>query len=311
MYYVSAQPSSLYFAWQVETVLHNFLSEGIPADRIHVVSSNRSQIEWLKLRERFPGVGFFMYPDRRRNRSYASTIRPHLLSQHFDQYDELLHRSTVFYHDSDIILRPGFDFSRLEGDESTWYMSDARSYVGAAYLQSKPGGLYEEMCAAVGMDPAVPVANQEVSGGAQYIMRNLSAKDWDLIGRDSQLLFDIGKAHAETYPDDGEYRAVQYWTADMWALLWHCWRRGMNSELAPELDFMWPRSSDNGAKIVHNAGVMTPDEGLFFKQDYRLALPYGMTPEPTAGEGSRLYHQAVEAAGAQTCLSEETKIYER
>jgi len=37
MIYLSAQPDSLYFAWQVEVMLENFIEKGIDQNKIHIV----------------------------------------------------------------------------------------------------------------------------------------------------------------------------------------------------------------------------------------------------------------------------------
>ena len=67
LYYVSAQPATLYYAWQVEVMVNNFLKHGVPPETIHIVTAINKDvpIEWLKLQDKFREVTFAFYQDMR------------------------------------------------------------------------------------------------------------------------------------------------------------------------------------------------------------------------------------------------------
>ena len=85
MIYLSAQPDSIYYAWQVEIMLENFISKGIEKQNIHIVVGYKDKISnnFKKLREKYRDVVFGFYPDYRPKTKYVSSIRPFLLYQHF------------------------------------------------------------------------------------------------------------------------------------------------------------------------------------------------------------------------------------
>jgi hypothetical protein len=65
---------------------------------------------------------------------------------------------------------------------------------------------------------------------------------------------------------------IQFWTAEMWSLLWNLWLSDYKTEITNELDFSW--ATDNVEKyekmpILHMAGVTdTLKSTKFYKGDY-------------------------------------------
>src|SRR5690606_41887946 len=104
MIYIAAQPSDLYFTWQIQVYVHNIQNIGIPADDIHVLlqeTENREILEFCEMNK--DKANFFFYSDTRTGNNYAPTIRPQLLKKNFDKYTRLIsHR--LLYHDTDIIF---------------------------------------------------------------------------------------------------------------------------------------------------------------------------------------------------------------
>lgn len=296
--YVSAQPDELYFAWQVEVMLDNFLSHNIPGNDIHIlVAIDKTPSQWWhKLIEKYPSVGFFFYKDERTDKTYSPSVRPHILAKHFERFPELC-REAIFYHDCDILFTrdPRFE-SLLEGD--TWYLSDNRSdYLSSKYISSKGEHILSNMCKIVQISRTIVQKNDIHCGGAQYVMKNLTPHFWRLVEGYSKALY----AYLCSIDSD-----IQKWTADMWALLWVAWKNHQSTRISPLLDFAW--ATDTWPKwetygIYHNAGAVEEHRGiLFLKQDYRVSLPYNDETVYDPQFCSNKYHSAVMIAGKNTCL---------
>ena len=177
--YISAQPRTLYYAWQVETFIHNFMKSGINPNNIevlvaynsdpnHATNSAENLAAFKRLAEVYNYVRFFFYEDKRKSSNYISSIRPNVLKQHFKKFPELS-KEAIFYHDSDIVFTRSPNFNHLLEDD-VWYLSDTISYIGADYILSKGEDIYKKMCEIVNIRQKTPRLNQKNSGGAQYIM---------------------------------------------------------------------------------------------------------------------------------------------
>ena len=126
MIYISAQPATVYYAWQVEVMLNNFISKGINPKDIDVLvacntndprtSSEEHKLPWDKLVKHFSDVNFYFYQDLRLSKSYVSSIRPNVLSQFYKDYPKFS-ELPVFYHDCDILFTKQVDFSKFLDDE--------------------------------------------------------------------------------------------------------------------------------------------------------------------------------------------------
>lgn len=278
--YVCAQPATLYYAWQVEVMVNNFIKHGVSPQQIHIVCAIKHEVpvEWLKLQDKYRKVGFFFYQDKRINSVYVSSIRPHILKQHFTETPQLTDEA-IFYHDCDMVLTQPVTWEQFLEDD-TWYLSDTVGYIGAEYIKSKKYGVYERMCEIVGIYGNIPEANEKDSGGAQYIMKNVDAEFWDKVERDSEELYKFFINHLRAFPQSPTYHPIQMWTADMWAVLWNAWYFKHQTKVVPEMDFIWPGNSIKEWKnkyIFHNAGVLASlneTERLFFKGNYIDKLPY-------------------------------------
>ena len=54
--FICAQPTSIYYAWQVEVLINNFIEMGIKPENIDIVCwkvNNVIPIEWVKLVENY------------------------------------------------------------------------------------------------------------------------------------------------------------------------------------------------------------------------------------------------------------------
>ena len=124
MIYLSAQPDDFYFLWQLQLQLFNFSKLGIRPENIHVLIGYNSKKGLSKEFENFIGQNkqaiFFIYPDERKSRCYLSSLRPHMIAEHFRKYPEL-EIENIFYHDSDIVFNSLPDFESLCNDD-IWYV---------------------------------------------------------------------------------------------------------------------------------------------------------------------------------------------
>jgi hypothetical protein len=94
LYYVCAQPATLYYAWQVEVMVNNFLKHGVPPETIHVVTAINKDVptEWLKLHLLSIKIcEYVQYMCHRFDRIYSNNI---LLNTHISQ-EKLSSTTTV------------------------------------------------------------------------------------------------------------------------------------------------------------------------------------------------------------------------
>ncbi len=278
LYYICTQPATLYYAWQVEVMIHNFIKNRIPANRIQVVSAVNNgdiTIEWKKLQSHFHDVGFYFYEDERTDTVYPVSVRPHLLKKHFKEHSYLT-TEAVMYHDCDMVFTKPVSWDEYTNDD-TWYGSDTNSYLGSDYIKSKGFGVYERMCELVGISEEVPIQKDTI--GAQIIMKNLTVEYWQKVEQDSNSLYRFFREHLKEHPQTAEYHPIQMWTAEMWAILWNAWKFGYTTKVADDMDFAWSGhrlSNWEEKRIYHNAGVveLSQTERLFYKGGYIHKLPY-------------------------------------
>lgn len=282
--YICAQPAITYYSWQVEVMLNNLIKNGVPQSDIDVVCSivgNDVGMEWSKLSEKYSDVGFYFYPDTRQYKGYVPSIVPHVLGKHFERNPELKD-DAIFQFDVDMVFTRPVNWDMFLKDD-IWYLSDTESYIGAKYIKSKNAGLYERMCEIVGIDEAVPETRKGTSGGAQYIMKNIDHHYWEETERNANSLYQFFVEHRQQYPETARYHPIQMWTAGMWAQLWTGWKLGHTTQIAPEMDFLWPHeliAHWEHDYIYHNSGVVASSPSTTFrKSNYQQILPYDIRLE--------------------------------
>ena len=286
--YICVQPRILYYAWQVEVMINNFMKHGINPNNIDILvawnpsdkTSDPDNVEaWNKLASHYNSVRFFFYQDTRKKPiHYISSVRPNVLKQHFKAYPELKNEA-IFYHDCDIVFTKKPDFTKFLND-NIWYLSNTNSYINADYIQSKGHDVYNKMCEIVGIDKLIPKLMNSNSGGAQYLMKNVDDLYWEKVEEDcEQLFYQITELNSQKKSNDPTHHPLQIWCADMWAVLWNGWLRGNETKVVPELDFGWavdPIKRWDETLIYHNAGATCACGGLFYKAIYMNSLPYNL-----------------------------------
>lgn len=284
MIYLSAQPDEYYFKWQLQLQLYNFRQLGIAPETIHVLIGFHPEEgiseEFTQLMRESKEVSFFAYPDLRKVSNYKSSIRPHIISQHFRAHPHL-QQEIIFYHDSDILFRCLPDEAVLLENE-TWYASNTRSYLGLQYLTDNGSPkLLEEMCAAAGITSAMVEHNDHHAGGAQYVLKQCTAAFWEeleTVAEKIYLLISSFNAERGLSKAEAEYAGVQAWCADMWALWWLALKHGVDFQTHPELDFCWADSDVEiwqKKKILHYTGSVGKDNtAIFRKAKYAFYPPF-------------------------------------
>jgi hypothetical protein len=280
--FVTAQPDVPYFIWQIKLYVHNFIEKGIDPSQIHVVLGLVNNVqnpseESLKLKDF--GINVHHFTDFRRKKHYIPSIKPYLISNWLktnENYGKLF-----FLHDADIIFKELPNFESLLNDDIC-YLSDTVGYIGYDYIidccrryerqhpTSEENQLINEMASVIGVDVDVIKENRDNAGGGQYLIKNTNSEMWDKIYRDSILLYDQMLDYQRRFPiSPGE---IQFWTSEMWSLLWNLWLYDHKTIITKELDFSW--ATDNldiyeQRPILHMAGVTDDLKNTkFYKGDY-------------------------------------------
>ena len=277
MKYICAQPATQYFGWQIDVLINSLISNGVFQKDIQIISAVYDSIDpyFNKLKLKYPYVLFEFYNDTRDYKEYAPSIKQHLLYKHYKKYT-YLEQSTIFLVDADVAFIRPIDFSPLLND-SVWYLSDTNSYLNYDYIISKGIDILNKMIEIADIDEELVKVNNKNSGGAQYLIKNIDAEYWNEVVELSHKLYsNISELNNQKVKNDSEHHPLQIWTAEMWALLWVAWKRGIETKIDKLLDFCWATDSiDRWPKnlIYHNAGVTQDMGDLFFKGKYINDLP--------------------------------------
>jgi hypothetical protein len=278
--YLCVQPANLYYSWQVEVLLNNFIEIGINLNDVDVVCSIETDIpsEWKILSENY-SARFFFYKDTRTTKHYISSIRPNILKQHFKEHP-YLKDDVIFYHDCDILLtrNPKEWITDEMINDDKWYGSDTRWYIGYDYIKSKGDDVLEMMTDIVGISIDNVKENELNCIGAQYLLKGISWYFWERVENESELLFhEITKLNNIKKKQNPKYHELQIWCSDMWTLLWNGWKMGKETIVHNNFNFSWatsPIESFYFNNIYHNAGVVNSLDGMFYKSNYMNKLPY-------------------------------------
>ncbi len=279
--FVTAQPDVPYFHWQVKLYTHNFIEKGIDPNNIHVIFSTLGNNKLSQGAEDLKkiGINIHSYKDERVNKRYIPSIKPFLLYKWLEQYPQ--YGKCFFLHDADIIFRELPDFEKMLNDDIC-YLSDTIGYIGYDYIMdccrryesqhptSEKGQLLKEMADTIGISVDLIKENQKNSGGGQYIIKNTDYKLWEKIYLDSFTLYNNMLIYQRKFPiNPGQ---IQFWTAEMWSVLWNLWLHNFKTKVVNELSFSWATDNVDVYKkhpILHMAGV-TDDlkKTKFYKGEY-------------------------------------------
>jgi hypothetical protein len=287
-------------------MINNFIEMGINPNSIDIVSWKVNNVipeEWLKLANAYP-VRFFFYDDTRVTTHYISSIRPNILKQHFAAHPEL-EEEAILYHDCDIVLTKPINWEQFLEDEK-WYGSDTRWYIAHSYILSKGQDVLDKMCEIVGIEESIIKDNELNSIGAQYLMKGINAEFWANVEKDCERLYnEITMLNNIKKAENNQYHELQIWCADMWAVLWNGWKLGKETVCHPDLEFAWGTSTESDfdrLNILHNAGVVSSADGLFYKAEFMNRLPYNLNLNIKEGTASKKYYEIIQKVEKKSVL---------
>lgn len=284
MIFISGQPIAPYFIWQLDILLQNLHSLNAEKDNIHVLFSyrteeERSMIEAFGEKNR-QFARTFGYSDTRERNAYPPSERAHIFSKHFAAYPEL-EEETLFLHDSDLLFRELPDLGAL-AEGNVWYTADTRSYTGYEYLSGILTTVeLRELTGIVGVTEELIKRNDLNAGGAQWIIKKVTASFWSKVEKDCETMYEyllLVNSRRKYLNASQKLAAIQSWCADMWCILWNGWWEGRNISISDELDFCWPTDHIEEwqrKKILHYSGnVDENDKRHFRKVEYVDFPPY-------------------------------------
>lgn len=280
--FIQSCASDKYMLWQTEVQLHNFRKYGYTA-HYHVLiflpkrfdneTANKRE-DWEELNSRYPEAKFFYYEDTENINQkwmtplgYIPLLRLYCLKKHFALYPELS-KEVIFYHDADIIFTKEFPFSSYM-DDDICYLSNTRHYLGLEYLDSKiEHCLPDRKEQLIAFDPVAKIANcasitreiieknQEGTGGAQYLLKNVDADFWEDCYTACINLKGTFNILLKYFKDSNT--SYQGFCSDMWAVLYTLWKRGYTTQCPTDFDFSWGTDvieKVDKTYIYHNAGI--------------------------------------------------------
>lgn len=295
--FIQACPDDVYYTWQVNLWLESLKDIGHSDKAISLIFTPKGRAKnnkWKQIIDLYPEAEFHFYEDEDSLNKllgiYIPVLRPYVLWKHFKLHPDLSQKA-IFYCDSDILFMKDFNIDQFLEDDIN-YLSDTNSYISANYFDSKinqvlPEKLEEyktrdilsEICSIIGITREIAEKNNNHSGGAQYLLKNVDSNFWSKVMNDSILIRTyLQQVNREFFKDENE--GFQSWCADMWAVLWNLWFREQETKVVPELNFAW--STDPIYKlethtILHNAGIVS-ETGNGYPAFYKGKYHTGQDP---------------------------------
>lgn len=273
--FICAQPDDAYYTWQVHLWLENLKENGW-SDRAIVLiftpSYREENKKWKQVEDLYPEAKFVHYKDKHDISSllgiYIPVLRPYCLWRYWKDHPEMENKP-VLYCDSDILFTKDFNIDDYI-DDDICYLSDTRSYINATYFDSKVKDVLSEkkeeykkidvlngLAHEIGISREIAEKNNESSGGAQYLLKNIDAKFWHKVMNDCIVIRRyLQKINRDWF--ESENKGFQSWCADMWAVLWNLWLTGHETKIIDEMNFAWapdPLGKLDTHHIYHNAGI--------------------------------------------------------
>ena len=158
MLFVTTQPDSDYYIWQLQVQLNNFKKFGCEDKCVVVfgynpiIGINPNAREF----EKNTNAKVLYFSDTRdlSMRIYQPSIRPHLLKKLYKENPEIVDNKNYFYLDCDILFSNYPNFNHLD-DEKFVHMSPTPSEFSIDYIRKRNHDLFEKMCGAVGISTQV------------------------------------------------------------------------------------------------------------------------------------------------------------
>lgn len=266
MKYILCQPATERFGWELEVCLTNLKSHGI--NNIVLLFQKWDDVI-PRYFEKMYGVETHVYEDNRDDKSYIPSIKPYLWWKYLEE-DSSREKGKYFYMDSDVIFRKKLDFRKLPVKSDVWFCSNCNGYLNLDYIRQCKNGdkILKDMAKIVRVTVDSLETINHNSGGAQWLIKDPSAKYWKKVYEDSNKIFHYFKDLDSN---------IQKWVAEMWAQLWNMMYFNIGPKISDEMEFCWATDPINRwyeTKIMHNAGVTEKATDLFFKGKYVKTSPF-------------------------------------
>ena len=287
MIFICAQPDVPYFHWQIRMLFFNFEKFGIIKKCraiFGLMNGAQEPSDGLKKLLRDYPDNIHFYKDTRLNRSYIPSIKPHLVKHYLKEHPQ--DGKCLFLTDSDILFRQLPNFGSMLFDDIS-YVSECPGYIDYNYIKgccdrykavhSNLGDieLLEDMADKVGVSVDLIKQNNDKSRGAQYLIKDTDYHFWHKVDLDCNRIYDTTKKFGDKYPIPAH---IQFWTAEMWAILWNMWYFEKETALHPELAFSWatdPVSRYEERNIFHLAGILDEmKKEKFYKGEFINKCPF-------------------------------------
>ena len=293
--FICAQPDDTYYIWQVNLWLESLKNLG-HIDKtivlIFVPKDREYNTKWDKLIELYPETTFKIYKDEHKITEllgiYISIHRPYSLWRFWKENPEMENKA-IFYCDSDVLFTKEFNIDKYI-DDDVCYLSDTNGYINATYFDGKirdvlPHKLEEykkidvlnSTLRLLGLTREIAVKNNMHSGGAQYLLKNISTEFWHKMINDTiSIRVHLQEINKQYFAN--ENKGFQSFCSDMWALLYGLWAINKECKVIKEMNFAWapdPIEKLNTHTIFHNAGVIgefMDGVNYFFKGKYHSGL---------------------------------------
>ena len=289
--FICCQPDDNYYTWQVHMWLESLKNLNLSHKAIVLIfvpNFREQNKNWQKIINLYPEAEFYFQKDEDNINNlislYIPIIRPYTLYKYFEKNPQLKN-DAVFYCDSDILFTDKFNINEFLNDD-VCYLSNTNSYINSDYINNKINDCIPEkketllqidvlscLTSYVGINKEIAEKNNEHSGGAQYLLKNIDADFWKKVMSDTifirQFLLNVNKEYFKN-----ENAGYQSWCADMWSVLYNIWYINLETKVVKELDFAWatePIEKLNSCTIYHNAGVTGKymnDVPYFYKGTY-------------------------------------------
>ena len=191
---ITCTPGNLQFTWETEVLCNNLREIGLSTHLqvlIDLNSMNDTTDIWFQLAERYQEVEFFSYSTNEVEGlliHYPPIVRLNILKQHFKRYEKL-EQNTIFYIDTDVLLKQEIiEVLWKFKDNNINYLSKT-DYISATYFKSKEQDtmmhcrkefktrdILNELCAIMQIRKELVEYNNDNSGGAQYLLKNIARR---------------------------------------------------------------------------------------------------------------------------------------
>lgn len=289
--YIQVCPDDDYYRWQVQLWLESLKERGLSDKAISLIfTPNYREVskKWNYLKDLYPEAQFHFYKDEHKMSKllgiYIPILRPYTLMRFFKDHPEM-EKKAIFYCDCDILFTERFNLTPFL-DDDVCYLSDTKSYISATYFDSKTKDVHpdrveaykerdilNETCQLVGISREIAEKWNDHSGGAQYLLKNITWEFWDKVITDClKIRVHLQNVNREFF--ESENKGFQSWCADMWSVLWNLWFLNKETKVIKELEFAWssdPITRIETVGILHNAGIVgntQNDVPVFYKGGY-------------------------------------------